>query len=124
MRSRGPLPSVPTSARRLDLYRVTLELIAYCRPLCARVRRFNARLGAQFTESLASTLQNVAEAMRRTGRDRAHLLTIALGSCDEVRALLDTAVAFGVLTEAEQQGADALADRVCAMAYRLRQRWA
>jgi four helix bundle protein len=91
--------------------------------LCPRVRRFNARLGAQLTESLASTLQNVAEAMRRTGRDRAHLLTVALGSCDEVRALLEAAVAFGVLSAAEQKGADALADRVCAMAYRLRERW-
>jgi hypothetical protein len=49
---------------------------------------------------------------------------VALGSCEEVRALLEAAVAFGVLSEAEQQSADALADRVCAMTYRLRQRWA
>jgi len=60
--------------------------------------------------------------MRRTGKDRAHLLTVALGSCDEVRALLEAAVAFGVLSAAEQQRVDALADRVCAMTYRLRQR--
>jgi len=124
MRSESSLPCVPTSARRLDLYRVTLELIALCRPLCPRLRRFNPRLGAQLTEALASTLQNVAEAMRRTGRDRAHLLTVALGSCDEARALLEVAVAFGVFSVAEQQGAEALAGRVCAMTYRLRQRWA
>jgi hypothetical protein len=43
---------------------------------------------------------------------------------DEVRALLEAAVAFGVLSAAEQQQADALADRICAMTYRLRQRWA
>jgi four helix bundle protein len=60
--------------------------------------------------------------MHRTGKDRAHLLTVALGSCDEVRALLEVAVAFGVLSSEEQQAADGLADRVCAMTYRLRQR--
>jgi four helix bundle protein len=116
------ITAVPRSARSLDVYRVTLELIASGRPLSARMCRFNRRLGAQLTESLASVLQNLAEAMRRTGRDRAHLLTVALGSCDEVRALLEAAVAFGVLEHAEQQRLDALADRVCAMGYRLRQR--
>jgi four helix bundle protein len=93
-----------------------------CRPFGPRLKRFNPRLGAQLTEALASTLQNLAEAMRRTGSDRAHLLSISLGSCDEVRALLDAALAFGVLSASEQQGAEALADRVCAMTYRLRQR--
>ena len=115
-------PAIPSSARHLDVYQVTLELIAACQPYRPRLQRFNRRLGAQLTESLASVLQNLAEAMRRTGADRAHLLTVALGSCDEVRALLEAAVAFGVLSEAEQQAADTLADRVCAMGYRLRLR--
>lgn len=114
--------ATPSSARYLDVYRVTLELITTCRPYRPRLARFNRRLGAQLTESLASVLQNLAESMRRTGADRAHLLTVALGSCEEVRALLDVAVAFGVLSRAEQQLADALADRVCAMGYRLRLR--
>jgi four helix bundle protein len=115
-------PRQPDSARQLDVYRVTLELIATCQPYRSRLQRFNRRLGAQLTESLASVAQNLAESMRRCGRDRAHLLCIALGSCDEVRALLEAAVAFGVLSGGEQQAADLLADRVCAMTYRLRQR--
>ena len=115
-------PRQPDSARQLDVYRVTLDLIASCQVLGGRLQRFNRRLGSQLTESLSSTAQNLAEAMRRTGKDRAHLLTVALGSCDEVRALLEAAVAFGVLSAAEQQRVDALADRVCAMTYRLRQR--
>ena len=122
MHAAASRPRHPDSARQLDVYRVTLELIAACRPYRDRLQRFNRRLGAQLTESLASTAQNLAEAMRRTGKDRAHLLTVALGSCDEVRALLEAGVAFGVLGAAEQQAADALADRVCAMTYRLRQR--
>ena len=112
----------PDSGRRLDVYRLSLELIVLCRPHGQRLRRFNRRLDAQLTESLSSTLQNLAEAMRRTGKDRAHLLTVALGSCDEVRALLDTAAAFGIISPAEREQADALADRICAMTYRLRQR--
>lgn len=119
--SRSPQPD---SARQLDVYRVTLELITSCQGFRARLQRFNRRLGTQLTESLASTAQNLAESMRRTGKDRAHLLTVALGSCDEVRALLEAAVAFGVVSPAEQRAADALADRVCAMTYRLRQRCA
>ena len=112
----------PESARGLDVYRVSLELIAEYRPWQARIARFNRRLGAQLSESLSSTPQNIAEAMRRTGKDRAHLLTVAMGSHDEVRALLDVAVAFGLLPREEQQRLDALADRISAMLYRLRQR--
>ena len=115
-------PRQPDSASRLDVYQVTLELIASCQVFRGRLQRFNRRLGSQLTESLSSTAQNLAEAMRRTGKDRAHLLTVALGSCDEVRALLEAAVAFGVLSPVEQQAADGLADRVCAMTYRQRQR--
>jgi len=111
----------PTSARGMDIYRVTLELCRYCRPLLARIGRFNKRSGAQLAESLFSTLQNVSEGLRRTGKDRAHLLKVSLGSCAEVRAILDAAQAFGVITASEQQTADGLADRVCAMGYRLQQ---
>ena len=112
----------PDSVRQLDVYRVTLELITACRPHRPRLKQLGRRLEAQLNSALASTLQNLAEGMRRTGRDRAYLLTVALGSCDEVRALLEAAVAFGVLSAAEQQATDAVADRVCAMLYRLRQR--
>jgi hypothetical protein len=54
MRTEAQIPCLPTSARRLDLYQVTLELIALCRPFAPRLKRFNRRLGAQLTESLAS----------------------------------------------------------------------
>ena len=114
--------SGPVSARRLDAYRVTLELITLCRPLCARMGRGNRRMGAQLKESLASILQNLAEGMRRTGKDRAHLLTVSLGSCEEVRALLDSGRAFGFVSVEEHLEAEQLADRICAMTFRLRQR--
>ena len=112
----------PTSARGLDVHRVILELIRVCRPLIERIRRFNRRTGDQFVESLFSTLQNTDEGMRRTGKDRPHLFSVALGSCDEVRSILDGVAAVGVITAAEHQEADELADRVCAMLYRLHQK--
>ena len=122
MRSGHSSSLVPNSARGLDVYRVTLKLITLLKPYRSRLSRFNRRMGTQLTESMSSTLQNLAEAMRRTGKDRAHLLTVAFGSCEEVRALLEAASAFGVLAADEQKRADALADRVFAMTYRLRQR--
>lgn len=114
----------PDSVRRLDVYRVTLQLISRCQPHRHRLKRLGRRMETQLNCALASTLQNLAEGMRRTGKDRAYLLGVALGSCDEVRAILEAAVAFGVLPASEQQRVDALADRVCAMLYRLRQRCA
>ena len=112
----------PYSSRGLDVHQVTLELITSCATCCDRLKRFNRRLGDQLIESLASTLQNLTEGLRRTGKDRAHLLGVALGSCDEARSLLDAAVAYRQLSREEQLRLDGLADRVCAMIYRLRQR--
>jgi four helix bundle protein len=60
--------------------------------------------------------------MRRTGADRAHLLTVSLGSADEVRASIDVAMVNGLMHQHQAQRADDLADRYCAMVYRLRQR--
>lgn len=122
MKSNVQRHSKPTSARHLDIYRVALRLIACCRPLLAPIRRHNRRTGDQLIESLSSILQNICEGMRRVGKDRAHLLTIALGSCEEVRGILDGAEAFGVITAAEHEAAEELADRVCAMGYRLREK--
>jgi hypothetical protein len=41
-----PRPRQPNSARRLDVYRVCLELISACQVFLGRLGRFNRRLGA------------------------------------------------------------------------------
>ena len=112
----------PYSSRGLDVHKVTLQLIADCQQAAEKLGRFNRRLGDQLTESLSSILQNQTEGLRRTGKDRAHLLGVALGSCDEARSLLDQAVAYRQITEEERVQLDGLADRVCAMLFRLRQK--
>ncbi len=114
----------PISARRLDAYRVLLELVALVDPFIARIALHDRELAEQLAGALPSIVQNFSEAMRRTGRDRAHLLTVALGSADEVRSIVDVAMIKHIITSQEAQAADAKADRGCAMLFRIRQRLA
>lgn len=118
-RTRNPNP---LSARRLDAYKVALELLAYMQPHVDCIKRANKDLAGQLNRSLPSIVNNLCEAMRRTGGDRAHLLTVSLGSTDEARSSIDFALISGLMTPHEAQHADNLADRYCAMTYRLRQR--
>jgi four helix bundle protein len=116
-------PLKPLAVRNLDAYRVALQLVSALRPLHRRIGSVDKALAGQLSRAAPSMPQNLAEGMRRTGRDRAHLLTIALGSTEEVRTIVDVAVAWGVLTVDEAAPLDALADRFfCAMTYRLRQK--
>ena len=118
------LPLSPTSARRLDAYRVALELVAHVQPFVPCIARHDPDLARQLKRAFPSVVQNLSEAMRRTGRDRAHLLTIALGSADEVRAIIDIAQVQQIIAAPQAAAADATADRVCAMLYRIRERLA
>jgi four helix bundle protein len=112
----------PLSARRLDAYQVALELLAYMQPHLQCIRKANKDLAEQLNRSLPSIVNNLSEAMRRTGADRAHLLTVSLGSADEARSSIDSALISGLIKPQAAQHADTLADRYCAMTYRLHQR--
>jgi four helix bundle protein len=114
--------SRPDSTWKLDAYAVSLDLARTVRPLFGIIWRFEHDLASQLKRSVASVALNLAEAQRRTGNDRAHLLTVALGSAAESRAVLEVATALGAVPEADTMAAIALADRVCAMLYRLMQR--
>jgi four helix bundle protein len=109
----------PLSARNLDAYRVARELNRYCNPFIARTARHDKKLAEQLGKALPSVPQNFSEGMRRTGNDRHHLLTVALGSADEVRSILDNLEDRGIIRPDEARHADHLADRFCAMTYRL-----
>ena len=114
----------PLSARKLDAYRVGVELLSYMRPFLERFAKDDRELASQMKRSLPSIVKNLSEAMRRTGADRAHLLTVALGSADEVRSGIDIALAYGLMQPEQARQAEHLADRFCAMTFRLRQRLA
>ena len=114
----------PLSARRFDAYRVLLELIARVDPLIKRIAKHDQALADQLARALPSSLQNFAEGLRRTGKDRAHLLTVALGSTEEIRSILDVSWVKHIITAQEAASHDEVADRACAMLYRIRQRLA
>lgn len=117
-------PCSPTSARRFDAYRVALELVAAVQPLIRPIARLDPDLARQLRKAVASAPQNFAQGMRRTGKDRAHLLTVSLGSADEVRTILDVAMASSLVAAEQTALPDQLADRFCAMAFRVRQKLA
>ena len=112
--------SPPTSSlSRLDVYRASLELAAAIKQ---QSDRFDGALRQQALRAAPSVVLNLAEALGRRGKDRAHILSIALGSAREVRAIVDVACATGLLDVTAAQRLEALGDRVCAMLYTLRAR--
>lgn len=119
----SPIPH-PTSARHLDVYKVALELVAVAGELLPSLARFDTSLSSQLKRAAPSVPLNICEAMRRTGRDRAHLLTVAMGSAAELQAIVDVGLALGLLKRPQAQHVEQLADRVCAMLYRVRERLA
>jgi four helix bundle protein len=98
---------------------VALELVRVVAPL---LERLDADLRSQVRRALASVPGNIAEGNRRAGGDRAYHFRVASGSSDEVRVHLRTAEAFGYLGAGEIAPGLELADRVCAMLYRLTHR--
>ena len=105
-----------------DAYDRSLQLL---RSLAVPVRKLATRdadLTRQLRRAGASVSLNISEASRRTGKDRAHLFRIALGSAAEVAACLDVAVALEYLADGEVGPALELVDRVRAMTYRLANR--
>ena len=115
------MPSpVVLSVRRLDVYRLAIELVADLAAIAELLARVDRDLASQLRRAATSVPLNLAEAMRRTGRDRGHLLGVALGSAAESQAVIDVGRALGLIGEEQWQALDHKLDRVCAMLYRLR----
>ena len=73
----------------------------------------------QTVRAVTSVPLNLAEGAGRRGRDRIHHWRIAYGSALEARTALELLVATGSVDSEAAATADALLDRVAAMAYRL-----
>jgi four helix bundle protein len=102
-----------------DAYDRSVDLLRTLAPLITSVAAADPSLADQLRRAAQSVPLNVAEARRRTGRDRANRYRIALGSAAEVAACLDVAMALGYLDDARVADALALIDRVRAMTFRL-----
>jgi len=73
----------------------------------------------QTVRAVTSVPLNLAEGAGRRGRDRLHHWRIAYGSVLEARTALELLVATGSVDAEAAAAADALLDRVAAMAWRL-----
>ena len=107
----------PNSGRSLDVYGQAQALVQAAAPFISRFSRFDRKLGGQLKAALPSVMLNLAEGLRRVGGDRNHLITVALGSTDEVQSIFDVGRALGIVSAAEALTVHEPADRVCAMAY-------
>ncbi len=106
----------PNSGRSLDVYGQAQALVQAAAPFISRFSRFDRKLGGQLKSALPSVMLNLAEGLRRVGGDRNHLITVALGSTDEVQSIFDVGRALGIVSAAEALTVHEPADRVCAMA--------
>lgn len=102
-----------------DAYDRSVDLLRTLAPLLATLAATDASLADQLRRAAQSVTLNIAEANRRTLRDRRNRFRIALGSAAEVAACLDVALALRYVDDAAVAAALELVDRVRAMTYRL-----
>ena len=99
---------------------IAQEFIVAVRPLVEAIELRDRNLADQLRRAATSAALNVAEGNRRAGRDRAARFRIASGECAEAVAALRIAVALGCVADDAIVEALGLADRLCAMLWRLR----
>jgi four helix bundle protein len=110
-----------TDFMSFDAYDRSIDLLRTLAPLLTSLASIDGPLADQLRRAAQSVPLNIAEANRRTLRDRRNRFRIALGSAAEVAACLDVALALGYLEAERVAAALALIDRVRAMTYRLAQ---
>ena len=98
---------------------ITNDLIRSLRPVVAQLRIHSPNLADQIGRAATSVALNLAESLRRTGRDQKRVYRIAAAEAQEVKAALETAAAWGYLDDAVLAAPRALADRVGALTYGL-----
>jgi four helix bundle protein len=99
---------------------VAREFIVAVRPLVEQIELRDPNLADQLRRAATSAALNTAEGNRRDGRDRASRFRIAAGECAEAATAVQVAAAWGYIPDAAGAPALALADRLCAMLWRLR----
>ena len=101
----------------LRIYTDALQLTREMRDVVTKIAPHDADLGKQLRRALTSVPLNIAEGeWRRNGNARARFET-AMGSANEVRAILETANAMGYVS-ADARQVDAL-DRIARTLHKL-----
>jgi len=98
-------------------YEVSLEVITSLRSVVPLIERQDRDLADQLKRAASSVALNLAEGQRLTKGNKPKHYAIAHGSANEVRAALQTALAWGWLEDASE--ALAKVDRLLALLWRL-----
>jgi len=106
---------------RFHAHDIALEWAAALGPALRRIAQRDPNLGRQMRRAVASVPLNLAEGACRAGKDRMHHYRIAAGSAAEAQSGLRLALGWGHLEAGELGSAEALADRLRAMLWRLTQ---
>jgi four helix bundle protein len=108
------------SHENLDVYRVSLEFVAWSYNLCKNLTGVDRHCRDQLLRAGQSIPLNIAEGNgKRPSPDRRRFFQIAYGSALESAATLDVLVACQCRTAAEVHGGKLLLSRVVAMLIRL-----
>ena len=106
--------------QRLDVYRVSIDFLAFSSVVAGETPRGHASLMDQLRRAASSISLNIAEAAGRTGTaDSARAYAIARGSAMECAAVLDAMAVLEVIAPAAKQRGDELLERLVAMLTRL-----
>ena len=98
-------------------YEVSLEAIKSLRTVVPQIERYDRDLADQIKRAASSVALNLAEGQRLTKGNKPKHYTIAHGSANEVRAALQTALAWGWIEDAS--ASLAVIDRRLALLWRL-----
>lgn len=102
--------------RRLDAFRVALELFKGVEVLSAELPRGYADHKDQLRRAAAAVARNIAEGANRThARDKASRFTVARGECGECDASLEMIELLDIVDRFEVRRLRRLADRIGAM---------
>lgn len=99
---------------RLDVYRCALDFTRHAAALLPTLAP-HKELADQLRRAAPSIPLNIAEGSGRRGKDRLYHYTVARGSAMECAALMDVALAMGLLPAGETQKGKELLDRVIEM---------
>jgi four helix bundle protein len=98
-------------------YEASLAVIKSLRVVLPSIERNDRDLADQLKRAASSVALNLAEGQRSAKGNKPKHYAIAHGSANEVRAVIDTALAWGWIADAREQLASL--DRLLALLWRL-----
>lgn len=105
---------------KLDVYRVSLQFVAWAFRLCKELRGHDRSARDQLLRASQSVPLNIAEGNgKRPGPDRQRFMQIAYGSALECAAVLDVLVACEAISEPAIAPGKQLLHRIVAMLIRM-----